>query len=129
MENQVEHDNGQQAYLTFGPKEGGAWLLPRGANDFKTPNPLAAPRGNAAAGAAGGRGATAGAAQPARPPVTAVIDHIAYTVANFDKTRAEAILKDWGLPGLRPDGDSFHVKDPFGYDVQISGFGMSAFGD
>ena len=29
--------------------------------------------------------------------------------------------------GLRPDGDSFHIKDPFGYDVQISGSGMTAF--
>jgi catechol 2,3-dioxygenase-like lactoylglutathione lyase family enzyme len=131
MENLPEHDNGGQAYLAFGPREGGAWLLPRVTNDIKTPNPLAAPRGNtgaAAAGNAGARGAQ-GRGNATRPPVQAVIDHIAYTVANFNKERAEAILKDWGLPGLRPDGDSFHVKDPFGYDLQISGFGMTAFGD
>lgn len=123
MENLPEHDNGQQAYLAFGPREGGCWLLPRGANDIKGPNPLAAPRGN---GAGANRGANN--AQPQRPPVTALIDHIAYTVANFDKERAEAVLKDWGLPKLTPDGDSFHVKDPFGFDLQIAGNGMTAFG-
>jgi catechol 2,3-dioxygenase-like lactoylglutathione lyase family enzyme len=128
MENQPDHDSGTQAYLTFGPREGGGWLLPRGANDLSTPNPLQ--RGGAGGGGRGAAPATAPAATtaPQRPPVTAVIDHIAYTVANFDKTRAEAILKDWGLPGLRPDGDSFHIQDPFGYDVQISGAGMTAFG-
>ena len=121
MENLPEHDNGAQAYLAFGPRDGGTWLLPRGANDIKTPNPLAAPRGNG--GARGGNNN----AQPQRPPVTALIDHIAFTVQNFDKERAEAILKDWGLPKLRPDGDSFHVKDPFGFDLQIAGNGMNAF--
>src|SRR5690242_4819989 len=80
MENLPEHDNGGQAYLAFGPRDGGTWLLPRGTEDIKTPNPLAAPRGQAAGGRgnapAGGRG------NQDRPEVKAVIDHIAYTVAN-----------------------------------------------
>lgn len=126
MENLPEKDSGNQAYLTFGPREGGGWLLPRGFQDTSKPNPFAAPAPAAAAGARGARGGGAAAA-PARPPVKAVIDHIAYTVSNFDKTRAEKILKDWGL-APRLDGDSFHVKDPFGFDVQISGNGMSAYG-
>ena len=71
---------------------------------------------------------------PQDPPVAAVIDHLAFTVANFDKEKTLAILKDWGLKhqgpdgGPRPDGDSYHVWDPFGYDLQICGNGMSAYG-
>src|SRR5262249_3484566 len=86
MENLPEHDNCGQAYLAFGPREGGAWLLPRGTNDIKTPNPLAAPRGDAAA-RGGNATAAAGRGNQDRPPVQAVIDHIAYTVANFNKER------------------------------------------
>src|SRR6185295_13695223 len=62
MENLPEHDNGTQAYLAFGPREGGTWLLPRGFTDTSRPNPIQAPRGqgagnaNAAAGARGARG-------------------------------------------------------------------------
>jgi len=127
MENLPEHDNGNQAYLAFGPKEGGAWMLPRGFADSSKPNPLAASRGDG--GPRGGaRGGNGRGSAPERPRTTALIDHIAFTVANFDKSRAEAVLKDWGL-AARPDGDSFHVKDPFGFDVQISGNGMNAFGN
>src|SRR3954471_21070204 len=67
MENQPEHDNGNQAYLTFGPRDGGAWLLPRGATDLSTPNPLQAGGGNR--GAAPGNPAPPAA--PLRPAVTA----------------------------------------------------------
>jgi catechol 2,3-dioxygenase-like lactoylglutathione lyase family enzyme len=135
MENLPEHDNGTQAYLWFGPKEGGAWLLPRNNNAATSgPNPLAPPP--APAGQRAGNAApTAGApgAGPQDPPTTALIDHIAFTVANFDKERTLAILKDWGLKntgpegGPRPDAESYHVWDPFGYDVQISGVKMTAF--
>ncbi len=46
MENLPSHDSGNQAYLAFGPREGGTWLLPRGYTDTSKPNPLAAPRGD-----------------------------------------------------------------------------------
>ena len=39
-------DNGTQAYLAFGPHEGGPWLLPRGYADTSKRNPDAAPRGD-----------------------------------------------------------------------------------
>ena len=85
-------------------------------------NPQAAPRGNAPANAnAGNRG---GAQQERQSQVT--INHIAYTIADWDTKKVEEILKARGL-NPRPDHESFHVTDPFGYDLQISGIGMTAF--
>ncbi|MBZ5578173.1 MAG: VOC family protein [Acidobacteriia bacterium] len=51
------------------------------------------------------------------------IDHIAYTIENWNKDGVEAELKRRGLePRLDTGGneESFHVKDPDGYDLQIS---------
>jgi len=54
------------------------------------------------------------------------VDHIAYTVENWDKNAVEAELKHRGLQ-VRPDTEnSFHVKDPDGFDLQISGKEMKA---
>src|SRR5262245_46735397 len=135
MENLPSRDSGTQAYLAFGPRDGGTWLLPRGFTDTSRPNPVAsAPRGQAPATAGQRGGANNAAPAQQDPPVAAVIDHLAFTVADFDKEKTLAILKDWGLKhqgpdnGPRPDGDSYHVWDPFGYDLQICGNGMSAYG-
>lgn len=52
------------------------------------------------------------------------VDHFAITIAEWDKNAVEAELKRRGLEP-RPDTEnSFHVKDPDGYDLQISGEGM-----
>ncbi len=52
------------------------------------------------------------------------VDHIAYTIKNWNKDKVEAELKRRGLEP-RPDTEnSFHVKDPDGFDLQISGEGM-----
>ena len=57
------------------------------------------------------------------------VDHIAYTIDGWDKDAVEAELKRRGL-NPRPDTpNSFHVKDPDGYDLQISGKGMTPDGD
>ena len=63
----------------------------------------------------------------ARQDVTAPrVDHVAYTIETWDKTAVEAELKRRGL-APRPDTeDSFHVKDPDGFDLQISGKNMKA---
>ena len=54
------------------------------------------------------------------------VDHIAYTIDNWDKNAVEAELKRRGLQP-RPDTEnSFHVKDPDGFDLQISGKEMKA---
>jgi catechol 2,3-dioxygenase-like lactoylglutathione lyase family enzyme len=55
---------------------------------------------------------------------TPLINHVAYTIDNWDKNAVEAELKRRGL-APRPDtDDSFHVKDPDGFDLQISGKNM-----
>jgi catechol 2,3-dioxygenase-like lactoylglutathione lyase family enzyme len=66
-------------------------------------------------------------ARNVRQGVTAPrIDHIAYTIDSWDKNAVEAELKSRGL-APRPDTeDSFHVKDPDGFDLQISGKNMKA---
>lgn len=52
---------------------------------------------------------------------TPAIDHIAYTIDNWNKDAVEAELNRRGLKP-RPDTEnSFHIKDPDGFDVQISG--------
>jgi catechol 2,3-dioxygenase-like lactoylglutathione lyase family enzyme len=56
----------------------------------------------------------------ARPGVaTPKVDHIAYSVEHWNKDAAEAELKRRGLDP-RVDKESFHVKDPDGFDLQIS---------
>jgi catechol 2,3-dioxygenase-like lactoylglutathione lyase family enzyme len=65
------------------------------------------------------RNARAGATTPR-------VDHVAYTIETWDKDAVEAELRRRGLE-LRPDTpDSFHVKDPDGFDLQISGKNMKA---
>lgn len=49
------------------------------------------------------------------------IDHMAYTIANWDKDKVEAELKRRGLDPKPDTPDSFHIKDPDGFDVQIAG--------
>ena len=52
------------------------------------------------------------------------VDHIAYTIENWDKDKVEAELKRRGLDP-RPDTEnSFHVSDPDGFGIQISGKDM-----
>jgi catechol 2,3-dioxygenase-like lactoylglutathione lyase family enzyme len=52
------------------------------------------------------------------------IDHVAYTIDTWDKDAVEAELKRRGLTPRPDTADSFHVKDPDGFDLQISGRGM-----
>jgi hypothetical protein len=75
------------------------------------------------AGAADGRGGQ-------RPPVNAVIDHIAFGVQPWDTETVRAELVKRGLTPREDTGSSepiatakyksFHVKDPDGWDLQIS---------
>jgi catechol 2,3-dioxygenase-like lactoylglutathione lyase family enzyme len=86
---QVSHDDGKQAYLSFGNH--GTWLLPRNAR------------------------------QPGTAPK---VDHIAYTIENWNKDAVKAELEARGLKARPDTDDSFHTTDPDGFDVQISGEGM-----
>jgi len=70
--------------------------------------------------------AAAGNAPPRRK-ARAVIDHIAFTVADFDRERAKAQLTALGAGNVRDGGPfSVYVDDPFGYEVQIGGLGVTA---
>jgi catechol 2,3-dioxygenase-like lactoylglutathione lyase family enzyme len=91
MESTPGKDSGKRANLMFGPEadKGGSFIVAR----------------------------TAAAA--AKPATSAVVDHIAYTIPNWDEARVRGALKAKGLEVTGRDG-SLHVRDPFNYDVQIA---------
>jgi len=49
------------------------------------------------------------------------IDHIAYTIENWDKNAVQSELQRRGLNPQADTDNSFHVKDPNGFDLQICG--------
>ena len=60
-----------------------------------------------------------------RPSPTPKVDHVAYSIANWDtdksvKGAVEAELKRRGLK-IRATEGSFHVEDPDGFEVQMGG--------
>jgi catechol 2,3-dioxygenase-like lactoylglutathione lyase family enzyme len=64
-----------------------------------------------------------------RRKARALINHIAYTIADWDRNRVRAELARLGYANPEVDGEhSFHVVDVNGYDVQISGIEMTALG-
>jgi catechol 2,3-dioxygenase-like lactoylglutathione lyase family enzyme len=65
-----------------------------------------------------------------RPKPTNVVNHMAYTVADFDSARVQAELKTLGVENIRATGaNAIHMTDPFGYDVEICGLANSALTD
>jgi catechol 2,3-dioxygenase-like lactoylglutathione lyase family enzyme len=55
-----------------------------------------------------------------------VVDHVSFTIANWNKNTVEAELNRRGL-NPRPDtDDSFIIKDPDGFTLQIQGPGLNA---
>jgi hypothetical protein len=61
---------------------------------------------------------------------TALIEHMGYTVADFDREKAKPMLKALGVQNVRDGGlYSLHMEDAFGYDVQISGVANNALTD
>jgi catechol 2,3-dioxygenase-like lactoylglutathione lyase family enzyme len=65
-----------------------------------------------------------------RPRATNVVNHMAYTVADFDSARVMAMLKDMGVQNVRGTGpNALHMDDPFGYDVEICGLANNALTD
>ncbi len=61
------------------------------------------------------------ARQGIKPPS---VDHFAITIENWNKEAVEAELNRRGLQPRPDTKDSFHIKDPNGYDLQISGVDM-----
>ena len=61
-----------------------------------------------------------------QPEAKPMIDHVAYTIANWDKKAVEDELKRRGFTPRPDTEDSFHIKDPDGFDVQIAGPNMKS---
>jgi catechol 2,3-dioxygenase-like lactoylglutathione lyase family enzyme len=60
----------------------------------------------------------------------ATVEHMGYTVADFDREKAKVELKRLGVENVRDGGlYSLHMTDPFGYDVQLSGVANNALSD
>jgi catechol 2,3-dioxygenase-like lactoylglutathione lyase family enzyme len=60
------------------------------------------------------------------PQTAPLVNHIAYTIDNWDKNAVEAELRRRGFEPRPDTEDSFHIKDPDGFDLQISGKNMKA---
>jgi catechol 2,3-dioxygenase-like lactoylglutathione lyase family enzyme len=64
-----------------------------------------------------------------RPKSEATIDHVCYTIADFDRERVKSELKAKGAADVRDAGPaSVLASDPFGYEIQISGLASNALG-
>ena len=93
MQSTPGKDNGKRANLMFGPEpgKGGSFVVARNA-----PTP----------------------ANP-RPPATAHVDHVCYTIPNWDDAKVEAALKATGRSFASRPGNK-NVLDPFNYPVQLA---------
>jgi len=112
----IRSDDGKQAVLDIGDWGG---LILRGGYVAPPPPPAAAaPPAGANAGA--GRGGQGGAP---RAPRNAAFDGMAWGIDKWDAKKVEAELKARGLSPLAEnhgDFQSFHVKDPDGFDLWIT---------
>ncbi|HMF94246.1 MAG TPA: VOC family protein, partial [Vicinamibacterales bacterium] len=111
----IRSDDGKQAVLDIGDWGG---LVIRGGYQ----PPPAPPQAEAAAAGRGdgGRGGQGGGP---RAPRNAVFDSFCWGIEPWDAKKVEAELRKRGLdPVADNHGDfqSFHVKDPGGFDLQIS---------
>jgi len=112
----IRSDDGKQAVLDIGDWGG---LIIRGGYQAP-PAPPAPPAGDAAAGGRGGGGGRGGP----RAPRLAAFDGFCWGIEPWDAKKVEAELHKRGLTPVADnqgtDFQSFHVKDPDGFDLQIS---------
>ena len=120
----IRSDDGTQEMLDIGDWGG---LVLRGG--YQAPPPPTAAEVAAAAAAAAARPAGAGGpggpgGGPPRAPRLAAFDGFCWGIDQWDATKVEAELKKRGLNPVADhqgkDFQSFHVKDPDGFDLQIS---------
>jgi catechol 2,3-dioxygenase-like lactoylglutathione lyase family enzyme len=92
LENAPGKDDGKRANLMFGPPpgKGGSFIVARNA---------------------GGNN---------RPPAQAVVDHICFTLSDWNEQAVRAAIKGKGLEISGGRDGSLHVLDPFNYDVQFA---------
>jgi catechol 2,3-dioxygenase-like lactoylglutathione lyase family enzyme len=97
------------------------------AGNSSTPPPVQPQTQPARPDSASAGGATA---QPSRPPITGVVDHISWGIEPWDTETVRSELLKRGLTPREDTGNrgsmetspfkSFHVRDPDGWDLQIS---------
>jgi catechol 2,3-dioxygenase-like lactoylglutathione lyase family enzyme len=92
LESATKKDDGKRANLMFGPEpgKGGSFIVAR----------------NAVAND--------------RPPARALVDHICFTLSDWNEARVRAAIKAKGLEISGGRDGSLHVLDPFNYDVQFA---------
>ena len=133
----VRSDDGMKAVLDIGDWGG---LMLRGGYQPPPPPPApppppTPPAGDAAAATAGaagaagaGRGGGRGGGRGPSIPRLSLVDGFCWGIEPWDAKKVEAELKKRGLtPVADNDGkdfQSFHVKDPDGFDLQISNGNM-----
>jgi len=91
MEKTPGRDDGRRANLMFGPEPG------KGGSFVAVRNPPANPR----------------------PAAQAFVDHVCYTIPNWDDARVDTALKATGRPFSSRPGNK-NVLDPFNYPVQLA---------
>jgi catechol 2,3-dioxygenase-like lactoylglutathione lyase family enzyme len=109
----VRSDNGKQCVMEIGPDVGDAVFI----NGYEPPPAPPVPPPSDTGGGRGGRGGGRGATRMAR------ISNLAWGIEPWDTNKVEAELKKRGLnPVADNAGDfkSFHVKDPDGFDIQVT---------
>jgi catechol 2,3-dioxygenase-like lactoylglutathione lyase family enzyme len=110
----IRSDDGSQAVLDIG--DFGSIIIRGG---LVVPPPVPAPAPAARDSAGGGRGG-----RGARTPSHALIESFCFGIEPWNAKKVEAELKRCGLsPVADNDGrgfESFHVKDPNGFDLQLS---------
>lgn len=114
----VRSDDGTKAVLDIG--DWGGVEIRGGLSAPPAPPPAPAPTAGDTSGGRGGRGGGGGGRGPAR----AVWDGFCWGITPWDTRAVEAELTKRGLKPVADhrgnDFQSFHVKDPDGFDVQIS---------
>jgi catechol 2,3-dioxygenase-like lactoylglutathione lyase family enzyme len=109
----VRSDDGKRCVMEIGPDVGDAVFI----NGYEPPPAPPTPPPSDTGGGRGGRGGGRGAPRMAR------ISNLAWGIEPWDTNKIEAELKKRGLnPVADHTGDfkSFHVKDPDGFDIQVT---------
>ncbi len=116
---QLRSDDGKRAVMDIGDVGG---VIMTNGYVAPPPPPVAPtpPAGDSAGGGRGGRGGGRGA----RPPRMAAITNFCWGIDPWDTNKVEAALKARGLNPVADhagsDFKSFHIKDPDGFDIQVS---------
>jgi len=112
----LRSDDGKQAVMSIGDDVGDVIMI----NGYEPPPaPAISPAADTGGGRGGGRGGAA-----ARPPRMARISNFAWGISPWDTNTVEAELKRRGLNPIADhagsDFKSFHIKDPDGFDIQVT---------